>query len=733
MKRLLLLSVAGALALAFAGKSFGRGGGGCLERGTPVLTPAGDTPVEALKAGDLVLASRGGRLIPAAVQSVFQVQPEIFIELAAGGRRLKLTPAHPVAVAPGVFKTAASLRAGDSIQALGASGLQLLPVASVTPRRALAPAYDLLVAPGGTYLAGGLLVHNKGCFLPATPIRRADGSEIPISRVQPGDALLAFTPAGVITNATVQKVLTNTADAYLVVTTEKAVLRVTLEHPFYTGAGIFKTLEALAPGDTIYAFDGRGLSPQRITKLETVAAKTAVYNLQTDSPNTFFANGVAVHNKGGGGGHGGGHGGGRGGGSDNPLPALFFLGGIIALMIVVKWFENKSKTDEDLDFLYSPAQVARKKDKTLKLLEFLARQDAAVSPATLAATARTTFTQLQQCWQARDYAPMKPLMMPALFDEHVFELQGMVRNHEINIVANLKIEQIDLVNIRYTLQPQDREFTALITASAADYYVDDRSRQWLRGDQSPARFQEFWTFHYQAPRWLLREIEQTRESDALKEDNFFEQFTDLGVDQIYGQAAGKEGPAGPWLERGAEIKETRIERLLNFLVQTDQLWDRTRMLETARTTFLQILRAWETGDAAVLAAAALFPDLAADLRQEIETRRAGKIALEFRNVCVRKAELVLVRNFADNARDEYVARLRAHAQKIIRQAGQTVHEDPYVAPFEQYLTFGRLNNAWKLKEIVKPADAAGLMRKENLDQDSGPELLQWYYEHKRAV
>jgi len=80
------------------------------------------------------------------------------------------------------------------------------------------------------------------------------------------------------------------------------VLAVTPEHPFYVGNGTFKTLEALRPGNSIRAYDGTGLTPQRIESIESVRVPTRVYNLMTDSPHTFFANGIAVHNKGGGGG-----------------------------------------------------------------------------------------------------------------------------------------------------------------------------------------------------------------------------------------------------------------------------------------------------------------------------------------------------------------------------------------------------------------------------------------------
>ena len=323
--------------------------------------------------------------------------------------------------------------------------------------------------------------------------------------------------------------------------------------------------------------------------------------------------------------------------------------------------------------------------------------------------------------------------MPDLFAEHNKQIKGMIRNHEINVIGSLNLDKIDLVNVRYTLKENQREFTALITATAQDIYVDDQTKEKIRGDDNPSQFQEFWTFHYFDKVWRLREIEQTGESDALKEENFFEQFTDVGVNQIYGEEAGKEGPSGPWLEKEAEVKDTKIERMLNYLVQTDKIWDRRKMLETARRIFIEIMLIWESGEVGNIPKGELFPELYGSLREEMESNGKNGIRMEFRNLCVRKVELVLVRNMDDNSKDEYVARVRAHAQKIMLSKGDVISRDYDVTAFEQYLTFGRTGNMWKLKEVILPTDESGLVKQENIDQDSNSQQLQWYYQHRRAV
>ena len=725
--------------LLAASIAWGRGGGGCLEEGTLIATPAGQVPIEQLARGDAVWAVVDGELQPALIQTTVEVDAAEYVEIAAAGRMLRLTAEHPVQIGPGVFRVAANLRPGDTLYLRETNQFRTAQIDAITRVKAVHPAFNLLVMPGGTYLANDIVVHNKGCFLPDTPILRADGTPSPISEIRPGDELLAFTTTGEIVHTTVRQVIVHEVDEYVVVGTEQTTLRVTREHPFYVGDGTFKTLEALKVGDRIFAVVGGALREQMITSLEMVSTPTRVYNLQTDHPNTYFANGIAVHNKGGGGGgggggFGGGFGGGgySGGGSGDPTILFIFIGAFVVIFLIAKAAQNKKAADEDLDYVYSRFDIERKAGKTRKLLEFLARVDQTMAPDKLETQAKSTFLELQKCWQARQYDPMKPLLMPDLYAEHCSQLSGLIANHEIDMISNLNVEHVDIVNVRYPQKENDREFTALITATARDYYVDDRTQEFLRGDQEPARFQEFWTFHRQGGAWLLREIEQSRESDALKEENFFEQFTDTGLNQVYDETAGKEGPAGPGLEKETLDKATRIERLLNFLVQTDKLWNRQAMLERARQVFLDVTLAREKGDPASIPATELFPDVATNLQGELVRLGGQGTQLEFRNLCVRKAELILVRNFSDNSKDEFTVRISAHAQRAVRRNNLLISQDADVTPFVEFWTFGRLDNEWKLKEVLPPARGGELVATENVDEGSSPEQLQWYYKQTRA-
>jgi hypothetical protein len=186
------------------------------------------------------------------------------------------------------------------------------------------------------------------------------------------------------------------------------------------------------------------------------------------------------------------------------------------------------------------------------------------------------------------------------------------------------------------------------------------------------------------------------------------------------------------LEKGTEEKATRIDRMLNFLVRTDKLWNRRQMIERARQVFLSVFLARESGDPAQAPEADLFRDVAEDLRKQILQQQMEGMNVEYRNLCVRKVELILVRNYTDPVRDEFTVRISAHAQKIVRKGRQILSGQQYVTPFEEYWTFGRLDEAWKLKEVLPPARGEKLSIEENVDEDSSTGQMQWYYRQTRA-
>ena len=564
-----------------------------------------------------------------------------------------------------------------------------------------------------------------GCFLEGTPVLLADGSQLPIEQIKPGDKVQGFNNDGKLVSSSVRKVFRIEQEKYLLIRTANRSVFVTFDHPFYIGDGKFKKAGDFQIGDDIHVLNLNGLGKESLIDIDTLIEKVAVYNIFTDSPNTYFASGIAVHNKGGGGGYSGGGGGGYsgGGGGDLPLPIA------IPLLIFVIYFSIKdSKSNGNLDVVISQSQIAKKRNKTLKLLNFIGKTDESWKPQKLEEHTRDVYLKLQEQWQARDYGPVKEIIDARIYRDHTRQLNGLKRNHEINVIDGLVIKHIDLVNVRYTHRIEDREFTVLITVSAINYYIDDRTKSFIRGDKTPLDHQEFWTFEWSGGKWLLREIEQSSSSDILADENFFEQFTDLGLNQIYAENADDEASAGPWLEKEVEVKGNKIERLLNFLVQTDKIWDRTEMQGFAREVFLQVMLDREKGELTDQTRNNLMPDLSQHISTQI-----NNLEIEYRNLSVRKVELVLVRNFHEKSEDEFTARIRAHAQIIIKRNGQIVKKQSDVMTWDEYLVFGRMEDQWKLKGILADEQGSAIWDQENYDEDTTQYMLEWYYSKNRAA
>ena len=155
--------------LASMSPALARGGGGCLPRGTPILTPDGPVAIERLVPGDSVIGVVDGDLKPATFQACHEVPAEDYRELRTRFGTVLATPEHPFMVDRGVFRTAGCLRAGESVYVRQGGSLVATPLLSVRRVQAAVPAYNLMVSPGGTFIAGGMAVQTTDWIFSGRP------------------------------------------------------------------------------------------------------------------------------------------------------------------------------------------------------------------------------------------------------------------------------------------------------------------------------------------------------------------------------------------------------------------------------------------------------------------------------------------------------------------------------------------------------------------------------------
>ncbi len=725
----------------FCSLVFARGGGGCFTGDALISTPFGEKKISSLSAGDEVFSYALGNLVPVKVLYVYKTTAEQSFVVSTKETSFEVTGEHLIAIDFGEFKQAKNLVVGDKVLVLVDGKLEEQIISSITLNTQLIEVYNLLVDKENLFFANNVLVHNKGCFLPDTNILLSDGSLKAISSIGIGDKVKAFDYDGKTVNSVVNDIYSVNVNEYFILRTNGGFeVKVTAEHPFFVGNGIFKTVEELKVDDNIFVYDGYKLLEDFVNFKETVSAPVTVYNLKTDSPNTFFANFTAVHNKGGGGGGGGG--GSHGGSSSSSSPyssgtfcgmysdrtingqliegkeciyvyylktnassitalsscastsvnvfvncsqylsaaisnrlefecrntencpggTIFTLEGgksvtvtfpptileklsfygvivlfaltfitlilnfifrknkflskavaisffsvfvftlfagllstllhgnlglqiiaIIILLIIIFSIRKKiysmqveiQSSNGDLDFCYPATQIDSKASKTAQVINYLAGLDKVWKQEFLETTTKDTFLLLQKCWQSREYSQMEPLLMRDLYLQHLTQIAQLWKDHEVDKLDDMKINKISIINVRYAGKEAQQEFTAIIDATVTDYYVDDQNGKFIRGDRSPATFQEFWVFQRVGTKWLLREIDQTSDSNALREENFVEQLTPEQMKKLYASAksTSKDGEevegnildqSAPWMDAGLELKSNKIYRMLNF-------------------------------------------------------------------------------------------------------------------------------------------------------------------------
>jgi hypothetical protein len=318
--------------------SGGAGGDSCFVRGTRVLTPAGWSPIEALAVGDEVLSydtlskavvvRKVARLLTAQATRIARVRAG---ELVVSGVSLS----HPVWDEAGQQWT----RVGAL--SLGAKIIGLLPGATpqcfalseLSAPESTAPVQVFNLEVDGeehNYFAEGILVHNKtggstsngggdpiggNCFVRGTRVLTPTGWCV-IEKLAPGDEVKSYDTAtkSVVTRKVAELLRREVPGVARLQAGELTIAGVSLEHPVWNEA----TQRWTPVGQLSLESSVVGLLPGgaprvlTLTHLESQPSKAPVevWNLEVDGEeHNYFAEGILVHNKSGGGDPEGGFGG----------------------------------------------------------------------------------------------------------------------------------------------------------------------------------------------------------------------------------------------------------------------------------------------------------------------------------------------------------------------------------------------------------------------------------------
>ncbi|MBJ7598932.1 Tim44-like domain-containing protein [Candidatus Nephthysia bennettiae] len=102
------------------------------------------------------------------------------------------------------------------------------------------------------------------------------------------------------------------------------------------------------------------------------------------------------------------------------------------------------------------------------------------------------FFALQQAWQDRDLSASRPFMSPGLYLGWSTQVQQLMDLHKKNVLEGLRVDGIDIVKVVHGSGFDD--VTVRVTATTADYEVDEQTGKMIFGSRDASQFIEYWTF-----------------------------------------------------------------------------------------------------------------------------------------------------------------------------------------------------------------------------------------------
>ncbi len=314
------------------------------------------------------------------------------------------------------------------------------------------------------------------------------------------------------------------------------------------------------------------------------------------------------------------------------------------------------------------------------------------------------FIKAQLCWQNRNYAPVENDLTKNLYIQHTSQIEIMKNNHEINMMEDLEIISVDIVSVYYTVKENDRRFTALITAKAKDYYIDETTGEFLRGNDEPQVFQELWTFRFVNGKWLCEKITQTAEVDITTLEDFIENASISNTNNIT-YSIGSPLPQEeknyiPLEKQQILMQKSALYQYINSLEVKNRIWNAGIMEITATLSFINIFSAFSLLDDNKLSDEYISKEFKKKIVMLINDKKISGYIYEIKNLCVRKAEIVLVNTLEKNGKDEFVARISAHLQEKVIHKDNIIYQDNDLKMFDEYFLFEIEQGRWKLTKVL---------------------------------
>jgi hypothetical protein len=225
----------------------------------------------------------------------------------------------------------------------------------------------------------------------------------------------------------------------------------------------------------------------------------------------------------GGGGFSGGGGGYYGGGGSNgdgkpgsAVAAIAITVGIIVLFVLIRLLASRRSRGSKPGFQGTRKATREARVRATKaedVAKTAQADDGYWDPNALRRRVREVFFPVQSTWSARDVSGSRPYVSDALYKRHELQLEGLERQHRVNRIAGLHLDDIEIVRVVNVTDDDKDRFVAFIQCRARDWMEDTRTGEVVNGNKlAETTFQQYWSFVRDPERgWVLDEIQQEEE------------------------------------------------------------------------------------------------------------------------------------------------------------------------------------------------------------------------------
>jgi Tim44-like domain len=227
----------------------------------------------------------------------------------------------------------------------------------------------------------------------------------------------------------------------------------------------------------------------------------------------------------GGGGGGGFYGGGGGSGNGRPgstLVAVLIVGGVFAFVLLIQVLTRRGKKPGFQGTKRMEREAGNRAKKAEDAARAASADDEMWNPDNLRGRVREVFFPVQQSWSKRDVSDSRPFVSKKLYKRHELQLEGLERQHRVNRIEDLALDEVDIVRVVNVSDDQKDRFIAFVQCRARDWMEDANTGRVVNGNKAAqTTFQQFWTFVRDPQNgWVLDEIQQAEEGGYhLKESD----------------------------------------------------------------------------------------------------------------------------------------------------------------------------------------------------------------------